>query len=206
MGSAEVQSMRQNSICTNPTHLNLDLTWLSLLFNTVWTLLGKVSCNFSLESMSCWNMKLLPLRSFTDDIEYYGRSKCDGSFNHWWKCSPKQWQHLHHVIQVAVDTHCWISHLTASDILITISYLDSSPHQTWISSPVLVLLAYLIPFSLFPFLKNGFWIVPIPLRAFLEKLHWIVDGSAVGPCFSQSLLDFPSCFLKTQLSNNVHLP
>lgn len=119
---------------------------------------------------------------------------------------PKQWQHLHHAIQVAVDTHCWISHLTASDILITISYLDSSPHQTWISSPVLVLLAYLIPFSLFPFLKNGFWIVPIPLRAFLEKLHWIVDGSAVGPCFSQSLLDFPSCFLKTQLSNNVHLP
>lgn len=46
-----------------------DLTWLSLLFNTVWTFLGKVSCNFSLGSMSCWNMKLLPLRSFTDDIE-----------------------------------------------------------------------------------------------------------------------------------------
>lgn len=107
----------------------------------------------------------------------------------------KSWQNLHRVFQMGVDTH-W--HSLPLDLLSAYNILDYSLHKTCcccFSVQFLCDLVYLSLFWLFHFVKNGLLRANLPLRAFLIKLKWTLDGpgewsdASLRSCAS-FLLDF----------------
>lgn len=71
--------------------------------------------------------------------------------HHWLKCSPKPWQSLQCVLQMAKDKF-WIHH----------SVRPVAVQFFWI-------LAFFCPFSLFLFLKTGFLTATLPLKPLLMR-------------------------------------